>query len=123
MRPGEVLLDLLVLAVFDDDFFQLGMLFGNFLEARGIAHQFGRRELLRHLLVARIKLVQFFSQCQYGHGKSSWKVQNRKSKLENRKWKTVRCPVSGAKGESANKTQHTSLNSRQRITLNYRTCN
>src|SRR5689334_17131476 len=98
MRPGEVLLDLLVLAVFDDDFFQLGMLFGNFLEARGIADDFRRRKLLRHLLVTRIKLVQFFSQCQYGHGKSSWKVQNRKSKLENRKWKTVRCPVSGRRG-------------------------
>ena len=82
VRPGEVLDDLLVLAVFRDNFFQFGVLLGNFLEARGIADHFRRRELLCHLFVARIELVQFLSQSKYGHGKSSWKVEIIKSKIE-----------------------------------------
>src|SRR5213082_1461810 len=75
MRPGEIFHDLLVFAMFRDDFLELGMLLGDLLKARGITHDFRRRELLRHLLVARIELVQLFGQCKNGHGNLSFRFE------------------------------------------------
>ena len=71
MRPRKIFHDLFVLAVLGDDFLEFRMLLGDFLETRGIAHDLRRRKLLRHLLVARVELVQFFSQGKNGHGKST----------------------------------------------------
>ena len=61
VRAGEILLELFVLAVLLDDFFQLGVLLRNFLVACGVGSHFGSRELLRQLVVARAELIQFFS--------------------------------------------------------------
>src|SRR5438874_7298245 len=44
------------------------------------SHDLRRRKLLRHLLVARVELVQFFSQGKNGHGKSSLKIEVRDRK-------------------------------------------
>ena len=61
MRSRQVLFDLLVFAVLGDDFFELGVLLGELLEARRIGHGLRSRELLRQLVVARLQLIQFFS--------------------------------------------------------------
>ena len=71
MRPREISFNLLVLAVLGDDFLELGVLLRDLLQPRRVAHHFRRRKLLRHLLVPQIELVQFFSQCKYGHGETS----------------------------------------------------
>ena len=86
VRPRKIFHDLFVLAVLGDDFLEFRMLLGDFLETRGIAHDLRRRKLLRHLLVARVELVQFFSQGKNGHGKSSWKVEVRKLKTGRLVW-------------------------------------
>src|SRR5207244_9388786 len=84
---GEIFFDLLVLAVLLDDFFKLGVLLGDLLVARGIGSHFGSRKLLRQLVVARAKLIQFFGKGQCSHGKS---FSERNAKIEIRKLKMER---------------------------------
>ena len=60
VRAGQIFFDLLEFAMLVDDFRELRMLLGKFLEARGIGDSFGRRKLLRHFFVAIAKLVEFF---------------------------------------------------------------
>ena len=50
---------------------ELGVLLGDFLEARRVGDQLLRRELLGQLVVAGAKLVQFFRKCKNGHCNSS----------------------------------------------------
>src|SRR5213083_2522330 len=71
VRAGEVLFNLLELAVFLDDFLEFGVLLRNFLVARGIGSHFGGRKLLRQLVVAGAKLIQFFSKRKNGHRSTS----------------------------------------------------
>ena len=71
VRASEIFLNLLVLAVLFDDFFELSVLLGDFLVARGIGSHFRSRKLLRQLVVAGAKLVQFFIQCKNGHCSTS----------------------------------------------------
>ena len=75
MRAGEILFDLLELAVLGDDFFELRVLLGDLLEARGVRRDFRGRELLSELIVASAELIQFVRQCHYGHGKSFLKSE------------------------------------------------
>src|SRR5260370_356012 len=70
-RAGEIFFNLLELAVLLDDFFELGVLLGDFLIARGIGSDFGGRELLRQLVVAGAKLIQFFRKRKNGHCSTS----------------------------------------------------
>ena len=74
MRAGEIFVDLLVLAMLADDFFELGMLLGEFLETRGIADDLGRGEFGGHLLVASVELIKFFGKRENGHGGTSFSV-------------------------------------------------
>src|SRR5215471_7850196 len=56
---GEVLFKLLELAVLADDFFELGVLLGELLEARGVADDLGRGELAGHFLITSVELIEF----------------------------------------------------------------
>jgi hypothetical protein len=71
VRASKILFDLLEFAVLGDNFAQLRLLFGDFLEARRVRHNLRRGKFLRQLVVARAKLVQFFCQCKNGHGSTS----------------------------------------------------
>src|SRR5207244_7916792 len=86
VRACEILFNLLELAVLLDDFLELGVLLRDFLVARGVGGHFGSRKLLRQLVVAGAKLIQFFSKGQCSHGKSSskrnTKIESEKSKIE-----------------------------------------
>ncbi len=59
VRAGEILFNLLELAVFGDDFFELRVLLGDLLETRGVRRDFRRRKLLRQFVVASAELIQF----------------------------------------------------------------
>ena len=64
---GKVFFDLLELAVFFDDLLEIGVLLGELLELRRVGNDFGRGELLGHLLVAEVELVELFSECKCSH--------------------------------------------------------
>jgi hypothetical protein len=67
MGAGEVLFNLLELAVFVDDGFEIGVLLGEFLEARGIGDDLGSGQFLGHFLVAGVELIEFFGKRESGH--------------------------------------------------------
>ena len=71
VRAGQILFDLLVLAMLGHDFRKFRVLLGDFLEPRRIRNELLRRKLLRQFVVPRAQLIQFFRECENGHCNSS----------------------------------------------------
>ncbi len=68
VRAGKILLDLLVLAVLFDDQLELGVLLGDFLEARRVRDELRRRKLVGQLVVTSAELIQFVRKRHCRHG-------------------------------------------------------
>ena len=52
---------------FLDDFLEVGVLLGEFLEARGVVDRFRGWRVAGHFLVTDFELVEFFGKCENGH--------------------------------------------------------
>ena len=71
MGAGEVFFDLFEFAVLGDDFAELGLLLGDFLEACGVRDDLRGGKFLRELVIASTKLIQFLSKRKNGHCSTS----------------------------------------------------
>src|SRR5208282_2606297 len=70
VSAGEILFDLLELAMLGDDFLEFSVLLGQLLETRGIGDDFRSGEFLSHFLVTGVELIEFFAKSKYRHKKT-----------------------------------------------------